>query len=114
MTRRVEFPETDLAGIVHFSNYFRFFESAEHDFFRVLGVPMHRGSNRDPGSDMTGFARYTAACDYLAPLCYDEVFRVRVVVAKIGPKSIDYVGSIHLDDEAEDSKPRAIGRWDTD
>ena len=31
---RVEFFETDLAGIVHFANYYRFMEQAEHAFFR--------------------------------------------------------------------------------
>jgi acyl-CoA thioester hydrolase len=28
LTRRVEFAETDMAGIVHFSNFFRYMESA--------------------------------------------------------------------------------------
>ena len=37
MQRRVEFAETDMAGILHFSNYFRFMESVEHAFFRSLG-----------------------------------------------------------------------------
>ena len=37
ITRRVEFSETDMAGIMHFSNYFRFMETAEHAFFRSLG-----------------------------------------------------------------------------
>ena len=39
--RRVEFSETDLAGIVHFSNYFRYMEAAEHEFFRSLGLSIH-------------------------------------------------------------------------
>ena len=35
--RRVEFSETDMAGIVHYSNFFRYMETAEHGFFRSLG-----------------------------------------------------------------------------
>ena len=35
--RRVEFAETDMAGIVHFSNFFRMMEATEHAFFRSLG-----------------------------------------------------------------------------
>ena len=35
--RRVEFSETDMAGIVHYSNFFRYMEAAEHEFFRALG-----------------------------------------------------------------------------
>jgi acyl-CoA thioester hydrolase len=37
--RRVEFSETDMAGIVHYSNFFRYMEAAEHEFFRSLGSP---------------------------------------------------------------------------
>ena len=34
LTRQVEFSETDMAGIAHFTNFFRFMEAAEHAFFR--------------------------------------------------------------------------------
>ena len=34
LQRRVEFSETDAAGIVHFSNFFRYMEGAEHAFLR--------------------------------------------------------------------------------
>src|SRR5689334_6065032 len=37
-TRRVQFSETDMAGIVHFSAYFRFMEEAEHALWRAAGV----------------------------------------------------------------------------
>ena len=36
--RRVEFADTDMAGIMHYSNFFRFMETAEHAFFRSLGL----------------------------------------------------------------------------
>jgi hypothetical protein len=36
-TRRVEFNETDLAGIVHFSNFFRYMETVEGAFYRSFG-----------------------------------------------------------------------------
>ena len=36
-TRRVEFSDTDMAGIVHYANFFRFMETAEHGFYRSLG-----------------------------------------------------------------------------
>ncbi len=37
-TRRVEFGDTDMAGIMHFANFFRFMESAEIDFLQSLGL----------------------------------------------------------------------------
>ena len=50
-TRRIEFAETDLAGIVHFSNFFRMMEAAEHAFFRSLGFSIHSYEDSvDPGN----------------------------------------------------------------
>ena len=37
-TRRVEFGDTDMAGIIHFANFFRYMEAAETDFLRSLGL----------------------------------------------------------------------------
>ena len=37
-SRRVEFCDTDMAGIVHFANFFRWMESAEVEFLRSLGL----------------------------------------------------------------------------
>lgn len=52
-TRVVEFSETDLAGIVHFSHFFRWMESAEHEFVRSLGSTVHGES----GGLSYGFVR---------------------------------------------------------
>ena len=41
VVRRVEFSETDMAGIVHYSNFFRYMEAAEHGFFRFDRVRRH-------------------------------------------------------------------------
>ena len=36
--RRVEFRDTDAAGLAHFSTYFTFMEEAEHEFLRRRGL----------------------------------------------------------------------------
>ena len=33
-SRRIQFSDTDMAGIVHFANFYRFMEEAEHEMFR--------------------------------------------------------------------------------
>jgi len=43
--RRVEFADTDMAGIMHYSNFFRFMETAEHAFFRSLGLSIVDGQS---------------------------------------------------------------------
>src|SRR4051794_1938674 len=44
-SRRVAFAETDLAGIVHFSTFFRYMEEAEHALWRAAGLPVFQTMN---------------------------------------------------------------------
>lgn len=86
MTRRVAFSETDAAGIVHFSNFFRYMEDAEHAFLRSLGLSVHR----QHGDRVEGFPRVSASCDYRRPLRFEEAFSVYLTVAEKNEKSIEY------------------------
>ncbi len=84
--RLVEFAETDMAGIVHFSNFFRWMEACEHAFFRSLGLSLHRHE----GDAMVGFARVRAECQYLAPLHYQDEVEVRLVVREKRASALTY------------------------
>jgi YbgC/YbaW family acyl-CoA thioester hydrolase len=88
MQRRVQFSETDMAGIVHFANFFRWMEEAEHDFFRSLGI-----SIVTPQSDGTtlGWPRVSCSCNYSAPARYGDVVDVHLDVERIGLRSVSYV-----------------------
>jgi YbgC/YbaW family acyl-CoA thioester hydrolase len=86
ITRRVEFSETDLAGIMHFSNFFRFMESAEHAFFRSLGFSVAR--SRD-GLEVC-LPRVHAECDYAIPLRFEDEVLVRLLVERKGRRSLTY------------------------
>ena len=84
--RRVEFAETDMAGILHFSNYFRYMEEVEHAFFRSLGLKVHAHSE----SGVWGWARRRVECTFSAPLRYEDVVDLHLVVRGKRAKSIDY------------------------
>lgn len=84
--RRVEFPETDLAGIVHFSNYFRYMEAAEHAFFRSLGLTVHL--ERD--GRVVGWPRVATECSYIRPLKFEDEFEIHLVVRQKNHKSLTY------------------------
>ena len=84
--RRVEFGETDMAGIVHFSNFFRYMEAAETDFLRNRGLSVTWEQN----GQRFGFPRVSAACDYVSPARFGDLLTVAVVVEKIGRKSVTY------------------------
>ena len=87
--RRVQFAETDLAGIVHFANFFRYMEEAEHAFYRSLGFSVHRMVGHED-DDPVGWPRVHAGADFRKPLKFEEEFDVELLVAALGPKTIDY------------------------
>jgi YbgC/YbaW family acyl-CoA thioester hydrolase len=86
LIRRVEFAETDMAGIVHFSNFFRMMEATEHAFFRSLGFTIHGHE----GGTTIGWPRVSATCDYRAPLRFEEEVEIHLTVAEVRSRSIRY------------------------
>lgn len=86
LKRRIVFHETDLAGVVHFSNYFRMMEEVEHAFFRSLGmsvVMVHEAME-------IGWPRVSASCEYFGPLRFEDEVELRLRVTKVGDKSFNY------------------------
>src|SRR5713226_3868003 len=65
MLHRVEFADTDMAGIIHFSSYFRYMEVTEHAFFRSLGLSI-------VGDPAVGWPRVHVACDFKHPLRFED------------------------------------------
>ena len=82
LKRRVQFYETDAAGIVHFSCYFRYMEEAEHAMWRSAGLSIAQA-----GTDM-GWPRVAASFEYHRPLRFEEEFEITMRVAERTEKSI--------------------------
>lgn len=86
ITGQVEFSETDMAGIVHFSNFFRYMERAEASFFRELGFPLVY-----IGTDETrGWPRVRANASFQAPLYFEEEFEVHLYIKAIKIRAIEF------------------------
>src|SRR2546428_8916 len=84
--RRVEFSETDMAGIVHYSNFFRYMEAAEHEFFRSLGFSVVTRQVDPP----VGWPRVRAECDFKQPLRFEDEMEVHMLVSEKKSKSLSY------------------------
>ena len=91
ITRQVEFHETDMAGIMHFSNFFKWMECCEAAFYRSLSLPL---ISFVPGQ-VVGWPRVNVSCQYLAPLRFNDVAVVKLAVKKIGTRSVTYVFQFH-------------------
>lgn len=86
LTRRIEFAETDMAGIVHFANFFRMMEATEHAFFRSLGFSIH---HTNEGTTI-GWPRVSATCDYTSPLKFEEEVEIHLLVVEVRSRSVRY------------------------
>jgi acyl-CoA thioester hydrolase len=98
--RRVLFSETDVAGLVHFSNFFRYFEDAEHQLWRDAGLSIH------PETSSVGWPRVAASCEFHRPLKFEQEFDVVVRISEMTRRTIAYAGEITRNGERV-----ATGTW---
>ncbi|WP_372894909.1 acyl-CoA thioesterase [Stieleria sp.] len=106
-TRRlVEFRDTDAAGIVHFSAFFPWMESAEHEMLRSLGIKVLPDSHDDPS---VTWPRVSVSCDYANAARFEDWLEIEVSVVKIGRSSIRYQVAFSRQDEGGGIVPVAKG-----
>ncbi|MEM6656029.1 MAG: thioesterase family protein [Planctomycetota bacterium] len=92
--RMVEFADTDMAGIAHFSVFYRWMESAEHELVRSVGLsifsPFPEGSRPGEEDVAISFPRVHASCDFKSPVRCEDVVDIDVSLERLGTKSISY------------------------
>ena len=82
--RRVEFAETDAAGMVHFSMFFRYMEEAEHALWRTAGLNIW-----ESGEDLS-WPRISAQFDFKAPLKFQDEFEVHTEIGNVSRSTIQW------------------------
>ncbi len=93
LRKRVEFADTDVAGIMHFSNFFRFMEVCEHAFMRSIELSVHPSGveSREIDSETNvGWPRVHASCDFKKPLKFEEEVEIELVVEEIQKRTVGY------------------------
>ena len=84
LKRRVQFYETDVAGIVHFSWFFRYMEEAEHALWREAGLSIH------PEDSDIGWPRVSASCDFHRALRFEQEFDISIRITEMTRRTISY------------------------
>ena len=84
--RRIEFADTDMAGIAHFSRFYVFMEQAEHDFLRSLGLSVHM----ELDGNAISWPRLAASCEFFGAVRFEEEVDIHLTVARKGTKSMTY------------------------
>ena len=85
-SRRIEFRDTDAAGILHFSVYFTMMEEVEHEMLRDLGMSV---ISETPDGKIS-WPRVSATCDFHEIVRFEDVLQIDVRVDRIGEKSVTY------------------------
>ena len=86
--RRVQFADTDAAGVVHFSWIVKYMEEAEHALWREAGLTIA------PVDGIVGYPRVALSVDFKAPLHFEEEFDVHVRIEAISRRTIRYAHTI--------------------
>lgn len=82
--RMVQFAETDMAGVMHFSNYFRLMEEVEHAWWRSLGLSVYMAD----GPHKVSWPRVAVKCEYASPARFEDMLDLSVRVVAVGAKSL--------------------------
>ena len=88
--RRVEFAQTDAAGIMHFASYFPLVESVEHEFLRSLGMSV---LTPDPAG-LISWPRVAAHCEYSGAVRFEDVLDITLTIGRLGKKSVTFAYEI--------------------
>jgi acyl-CoA thioester hydrolase len=79
---RVAWADTDAAGVVHYSNYFRFFERTEEELYRHLGFTFEDAAQKN-----LWFPRVEAFCQYKKPARFNDLLEVELTIEELKEKS---------------------------
>jgi len=77
---KVRFVETDMMGVVHHSNYFRWFEMGRVEYLRQAGILL-----AELMADGIVFPITHVDCQYKAPAKFDDYIRIEATLAEMSP-----------------------------
>jgi acyl-CoA thioester hydrolase len=72
---RVSYSDTDKMGVMHHSNYVKYFETARWELFRHIGIPYN--SIEESGYMLPVF---TINSSFIVPAHYDEKLRIKTIL----------------------------------
>lgn len=81
---RVNWGDTDKAGIAYYPNYFKWFDIAGHQFFRSSGLSPAKLADEQ----QIILPLLDTRCTFEKPLYYDDIITIKTVVAEINHKTI--------------------------
>ena len=94
-SRRVEFRDTDAAGIMHFSTYFTYMEEAEHELFRQLGTTVMQKVDNET---TISWPRVAAECQFRGSARFEDEIEIKVAIRRLGKSSVTFAFEFFVDE----------------
>jgi len=85
-TFRVRWVDTDTAGVMHFTNYLRYFEACEEEFYGSILLPFS-DIQRKHGITLP---RIETHCTYKAPCRFNDLFEVTMRIREVAEKTVTW------------------------
>ncbi len=86
-TRRVEFRETDAAGIAHFSAFLCYMEQAEHDLLRTVDWSVMMPHTE---TGYLSWPRVHVEADFQGSVQFEDILDIEVSISRLGARSVTY------------------------
>ena len=100
---KVQYYETDKMGMVHHSNYIRWFEEARTDYLEALGLPYEQMEAEGIGSPVL-----SVQCQYKSKVVYGETLTIQVSLKSYSGLRMSLVYMV----TGSDGKVRCTGETD--
>lgn len=101
-TFQIRWVDTDGARVMHYSNYFRYFEACEEEYYQSLGLNFKTIREKH----QIGLPRVEAHCTYKSSCRFGDVVEVVLSVGEVAEKTVTYNFQVFL---KEDGKLAAEG-----
>jgi len=82
---RVSWADTDAAQVVHFFNYFKFFEKVEEEFYSHIGFSVDSIADRG-----IWLPRVEVFCQYKKPAKFNDLLEIELTLEELKEKSVKY------------------------
>jgi acyl-CoA thioester hydrolase len=92
----VQWGDVDLAGVVYYPHFFRYFSIAETEFYRSLGPTMLEIED----SQGIRLPRVDAGCRFLNPAHFGDILNISLEIEKMGSKTIKYLFEVWREKDA--------------
>jgi len=74
---RIRFIDTDASGRIHYTSMFRYFESAEIELLRKVGITYDLRR-------YYAFPRVHVECDFIRAIAHDDLIEIEAALTKVG------------------------------